>query len=93
MGREVIGMPLTISDHVLREAKMTEREMLIEIACRLFDADRLNKPEAMRLAGLTRTEFEGELLKRGLPLIHLDEEYVGHEVESAQQFGRDRSAE
>jgi len=85
-------MPLIIADDVLRQAKMSEREMLIEIACRLFDADKLYKPDAMRLAGLSRTEFEEELLKRGLPLIHMDEEYVRHEIKYAEQFRRDRSA-
>ena len=29
-------MPLIIFDDVLRQAKMSERERLIEIACRLF---------------------------------------------------------
>jgi predicted HTH domain antitoxin len=86
-------MPIHISDDVLHEAKLTEREMLIEIACRLFDADKLGKVAAMRLADLSRTQFEEELLKRGLPLVHIDEEYVRHELEYARQFGGDRSGE
>lgn len=65
-------MPLTIPDDTLNDLKMDEREARIEIACRLFDADKLSKPAACRLTGLSRVEFEGELSKRGLPWIHLD---------------------
>jgi predicted HTH domain antitoxin len=72
---------------------MSEREMKIEIACRLFDADKLHKPQAARLAGLSRAEFEDELLKRGLALFHIDEEYVRHDLEMAAKFDADRGDE
>ena len=67
-------MPLTISDDVLASAGLTEREALIEFACRLFDADKLPSPTAARLAGLTRTDFESELIARGLPTVRYTEE-------------------
>src|SRR3954471_5788726 len=72
MTRWRLVMPLTISDEVLNQLKMDEREARIEIACRLFDAGKLSKPAACRFTGLSRVEFEGELSKRGLPWIHLD---------------------
>lgn len=65
-------MPLTIPDDTLNDLKMNEREARIEIACRLFDVNKLSKPAACRFSGLSRVEFEGELSKRGLPSIHLD---------------------
>lgn len=65
-------MPVTIADDVLRQAGLTEREALIEIACRLFDADRIDKLAACRLCGLSRVEFESELTQRGLPWIRVD---------------------
>ena len=34
-------MPVVISDEFLRQVGLSEREMLIEIACRLFDAEKL----------------------------------------------------
>lgn len=61
-------MPLTISDEVLQEAGLTEREALIELACRLFDIGKLHLWPAAKLAGLSRTEMEGELMKRKIPI-------------------------
>ena len=79
-------MPLIIPDETLKHAGLSEREMKIEIACRLFDAGKLSKPMAGRLAGLSRVEFEDELLERGLALIHIDEEYVRHELEMIRKM-------
>ena len=61
-------MPVVIPDEVLREAGLSEREALIEIACRLFDIGKLHLWPAAQLAGLTRTEMEGELIKRNIPI-------------------------
>jgi predicted HTH domain antitoxin len=63
-------MAFSILSEVLREAGITEREALVELACRLFDADRLDFNAASRLAGLDRISFERELLSRGLPVVH-----------------------
>ncbi len=70
-------MPLTIPDDVLEELRTKAPGVLVEIACRLYNADRITKPEAARLTGLTRAEFENELTKRDLPWIRLnyDETY------------------
>lgn len=61
-------MALTLSDEVLKEAGMTEEEARIEIACRLFEAGKFALWPAARFAGLTRTQLEGELLGRHIPL-------------------------
>jgi predicted HTH domain antitoxin len=70
-------MPLTLSDADLDVLRAAAPEALIEIACRLYDADRIAKPQATRLTGLSRAEFEEELTKRGLPWIRInyDETY------------------
>jgi predicted HTH domain antitoxin len=47
---------------------MTEREAVIEIACRLFDIERLQLRPAAKLAGMSRAEFEQELEKRRIPI-------------------------
>jgi predicted HTH domain antitoxin len=75
-------MNLTIPDDILSKAGMTERDVRIEVACRLFDARKLGKSAASRLAGLSRIDFEEELIKRNLPILHLDEEYWRQEMES-----------
>lgn len=74
-------MCLLIPDDILREAGVTDREALAELACRLYDAERLDLTAAARLAGLSRVEFERELLARGLALMHYGEE------EFQQDFG------
>jgi predicted HTH domain antitoxin len=59
-------MPLIIPDETLKEAGLSEREALVEFACRMFDAGRLTLWSAARLAGLGRASFEGELRARGI---------------------------
>ena len=61
-------MPLTISDEVLQSAGLTEEEARVEIACRLFDAEKLALWPAAQLAGMTRLEFEEELRRRKIPI-------------------------
>ncbi|MBY0261658.1 MAG: UPF0175 family protein, partial [Phycisphaerales bacterium] len=67
-------MCLLIPDDILKQAGLSEREALIEIACRLFDAERLEFNDAMRLAGLERVGFEAELRARGLAVTHYTQE-------------------
>ena len=50
-------MPVVISDETLRQAGLTEREAVVEIACRLFDAGKLALWPAAKLAGMSRVEF------------------------------------
>jgi predicted HTH domain antitoxin len=59
-------MTINIPDDILRQIGPTERDVLIEIACRLYDAEKIEKPQATRLCGLSRVELEDELAKRGL---------------------------
>jgi predicted HTH domain antitoxin len=75
-------MPVTISDEFLHQARLSEREALIEIACRLFDAGRLEFTPAARLAGLSRGEFEDELLERGLPIYRYTADHFMQDLKS-----------
>ncbi len=78
-------MPLIIPDEVLKELNMGECVARIELACRLFDADKLSKPAASRLAGLKRVDFEEELAKRGLPIIHYTLEMLKQDMEALEK--------
>ncbi len=60
-------MPVTIPDEVLKQAGLSEPEMTIEIACRLFAAKWLSLPQAVKFSGLPRLAFEHELRTRGIP--------------------------
>ena len=80
-------MLLLIPDQILTDAGLSEREATIELACRLYDSKRLTLPAATRWTGLSRTEFEEELLRRNLPLVRVDDDYWQQELESMQQLG------
>jgi len=67
-------MALSISDETLKAAGLTEREMQVEIACRLFDADKLPLWPAAQLAGLSRGAFEEELASRQIPVYRPTQE-------------------
>ena len=74
-------MPVIIPDETLKQAGLSEREALIEISCRLFDAGKLHLNQGARLAGMTRNEFESELMSREIDVYRIDEEYLRHELE------------
>ncbi len=59
---------LNIPDEVLKEAGLSEREAVVEFACRLFDAGKLTLWSAARFAGLDRPGMEDALLARGIPI-------------------------
>jgi predicted HTH domain antitoxin len=59
---------LTIPDDLLLEAGLNEHEALVEFACRLFDGGKLTLWSGAKWAGLTRTAFEEELLRRRIPI-------------------------
>ena len=80
-------MPLTIPDSLLAEAGLTPDDGRIEIACRLFDAGKLTMPAATRWTGLSRTEFEGELLRRDLAVCRPTEEDLKQDLDTLDQLG------
>ena len=80
-------MPLTIPDDLLAAAGLSERDARIEIACRLYDAGKLAIPAATRWTGLTRTEFEEELLRRKLPLCRPTGEDLKQDLKTLQRLG------
>jgi predicted HTH domain antitoxin len=80
-------MPLTLSDDVLKQAGLTAEEARIEIACRLFDAGKLDLWPAAQLAELSRTQFEGELMKRRIPIYRLTLEDLVSEQKALDELG------
>jgi predicted HTH domain antitoxin len=80
-------MPVVIPDEVLREAGLSEREALVEIACRLFDAEKLALWPAAKLAGLSRVEFEDELRLRKIPIYRPTVEDLRKEMAAMDRLG------
>jgi predicted HTH domain antitoxin len=81
-------MPLTIPDELLAAAGLSEHDAQVEIACRLYDGGKLTMPAATRWTGLTRTEFEEELLRRDLAIFRPTSEDFKRDLET---LGRLRS--
>jgi len=73
-------MTLQIPDDILKAANLDERGMLVELACRLFDTDRLSLSQAARLAGMERGEFEETLHDRGIAIYRYDEDEFRREL-------------
>ena len=78
-------MTINIPDDILERTGLTEREVLVELACRLFDMDKIAKGEALHLCGLGQTEFENELHRRGLARYHATLEDYESDVRSEQR--------
>jgi predicted HTH domain antitoxin len=64
-------MSVIIPDEILHAARMTEAEFKQEIAIFLFEKEKLTLPQASRLAGVSRLQFQHLLASRQIP-IHYD---------------------
>src|SRR4051812_32673353 len=84
--RAGLNMTITIPDNILKDAGLTEREALVELASRLFDIGRLALWPAAQLAGLSRAEFEEELEKRGLAAYRPTVEDLHEDLENLRQL-------
>jgi predicted HTH domain antitoxin len=80
-------MPVVISDETLRDAGLTEREALIEIACRLFSAGKLALWPAAKLAGVNRVAFEQALNERQIAVYHPDERDLADDIAALDTLG------
>lgn len=76
---------LQIPDDVLKQAGITEREAVLELACRFFETGRLTLYFAARLAGLTQPEFEDVLLERNIPIYRYTEDDLQSDLRTLRQ--------
>jgi predicted HTH domain antitoxin len=80
-------MPVVISDEILKQAGLTEREAVVEIACRLFDAGKLALWPAAKMAGMGRSEFEAELGRRKIAVYRPTEQDLAEELAALDRLG------
>ena len=78
---------LVIPDETLREAGLSERDALVEFACRLFDAGRLTLWGAAKLAGLSRVAFEEELRARQIAWLRPDVSDLTDDLAALDRLG------
>lgn len=79
-------MILHLREDILKQAGITEREALVEFACRLFDAEKLELWPAAQLAGLSRVAMEGELHKRNIAIYRPTVEDLERDLENIRAF-------
>lgn len=80
-------MPVVIPDETLEAAGLTEREAAIEIACHLFDTGKLALWPAAKLAGLSRSAFEGELGRRGIAVYRPTAQDLADDLAALDRLG------
>lgn len=59
-------MALTISDDLLSTVRMSSDELLVDLACYLYDKSRLSFGKAARLSGLDQLKFQKALASRDI---------------------------
>ena len=64
-------MTITLSDDLIRQTNLTEAELRMELALRLFETERLSFGQARRLAGVDVITFQQTLARNHIPL-HYD---------------------
>ncbi|MEM9833876.1 MAG: UPF0175 family protein [Bacteroidota bacterium] len=74
-------MALIISDETLAKARITEQELLIDLACYLYDKQRLSMGKARELAGLNLLDFQKGLAKREID-IHYTQEDLNKDLQN-----------
>ena len=79
-------MPIVIPDAILKQAGLSEKEALTEIACRLYDAQKLSLWQAAQLCGLDRLGFIDELQRREIPVYRPSVEDVEHDIKTLEEL-------
>ncbi len=74
-------MALVIEDELLDKVQLTGSELLVDIACFLYQKKRLGGGKTRELANLNHLEFQKALAARGIE-IHYTEEDLKTELDN-----------
>jgi predicted HTH domain antitoxin len=74
-------MALIISDKVLEQAQISADELLVDLACYLYEKKRMSTGQARALVGMNQIEFQKELASRDID-IHYTEEDLEKDLEN-----------
>ena len=78
-------MGLVIEDEILKLAKITEEELLQEIALLLFQRRKLTLAQAARLARMDRLRFQHLLASREIP-VHYGQEGLENDLRALAEL-------
>ena len=79
-------MSIVISDEVLQMLKISETELLTEIAVMFFQQERFTLGQASRFANMNQLKFQRLLASRQIPL-HYDIAELREDVKSLEANG------
>lgn len=79
-------MSIVISDEVLQTLKISETELLTEIAVMFFQQERFTLGQASRFANMNQLKFQRLLASRQIPL-HYDIAELREDVKSLEANG------
>jgi predicted HTH domain antitoxin len=63
-----VVMALVITDEVLQKTNLSEKELLTDIACYLYEKKKLSMGKAKELAGLNQLQFQAALAEREIDI-------------------------
>ena len=78
---------LHIPDDLLRRLGRTDGEALMEIACRLYETNRLPFDEAARLAETSLEQFAEACAARRIPVYWVTEEDLTGDLRTLERMG------
>ena len=78
---------ITLPEHIIRSAGLSEQELIEEIAIMLFQKEKLTLAQASKLAKLTQIQFQHLLASRNIP-VHYGKEDFDHDLATLQELGR-----
>ena len=80
-------MSIVISDEILQATRMSDDELLQEIAVMLFQKEKLTLSQASRVARMRRVQFQHLLASRQIPL-HYDVKDFESDLQTLRALGR-----
>lgn len=79
-------MTFHVPDDILEQSGLSGQQMLLELACHLFDIGRLDLTSAARLATLDRVDFENVLRDRGIAIYRPTLSDMEDETKAIEKF-------
>ena len=80
-------MSIAIPEEVVQATRMSEAELLQELAIALFQREKLTCGQAGRLAGMSSWQFQHLLASRHIP-IHYDVPELEADLQTLRDLGR-----
>ena len=68
-------MAITISDDLLTTVQMSDDELLVDLACYLYDKERLSFGKCRQLCGMNHVEFQKALAAREIDIKYTRKDF------------------